>query len=177
VNRQICTLLTTAFAASSLSGCFFGLLKVQREPSTPPAPVVDATVKAVRPDQASVGRSVPPAASAATNTQTSSAPAASLPNIVRYAVDAYLPDPAFDASLRAHAKQLKADPNLHLLIKGHGDARGGVHYNRALAAKRAEVVAKLLLGYGVATQQLSQVISDDHDPNSPDVRRVELIYR
>ena len=173
--REICTSTVIAFAASSLSGCFFGLLKVQREPSTPPAPVVDATAKPVRADKAVVSRSVPPSTAAATRTEASSAPPASLPTVVRYAVDAYLPDEAFDASLRAHAKQLKADPKLHLLIKGHGDARGSVHYNRALAAKRAEMIAKQLLGYGVPMQQLTQVIGDDHDPNSPDVRRVELI--
>ena len=175
--REICTSLAVAFAATSLSGCFFGLLKVQREPSTPPAPVVDATVKTVRLDKASVSRSVPPSAPAATPIEPSNAPAASLPSVVRYSVDAYLPDAAFDAALRAHAKQLKADRNLHLLIKGHGDGRGSVHYNRALAAKRAEMVAKQLLGYGVPTQQLSQAIGDNHDPDSPDLRRVELIYR
>ena len=175
--REICTSTVIAFAASSLSGCFFGLLKVQREPSTPPAPVVDATVKTVRLDKASASRSVPPSASAPSPVEPSNAPAASLPNVVRYSVDAYLPDAAFDGTLRAHAKQLKADPKLHLLIKGHGDARGSVHYNRALAAKRAEMIAKQLLGYGVPMQQLTQVIGDDPDPNSPDVRRVELIYR
>ena len=64
-----------------------------------------------------------------------------------------------------------------VLLKGHGDALGTVHYNRALAAKRAEMVAKALLGHGVAERQLTQVIGDDDDPNSPEVRRVELIYR
>lgn len=181
MNRAICTSLGAALAASSLSGCFFGLLQVQRDPSIPPAPVVDATVKAVRPARASARPPEPAPASAAKHIATSAVQASSLgpapTNILRYSVDAYQPDPAFDASLRAHARQLKADPNLHLLIKGHGDARGGVHYNRALAAKRAEVVAKVLLGYGVAARQLTQVIGDDDDPDSPDVRRVELIYR
>ena len=184
MNRAICMLLGVALAASSLSGCFFGLLKVQRDPSIPPAPVVDATVRVLPPARGAELRSALPPASAATQTGTSSASSVqpstltkALPTMVHYSVDAYQPDPSFDASLRAHAKQLKADPSLRLLIKGHGDARGSVHYNRALAAKRAEMVAKALIGYVVATHQLTQVIGDDDDPNSPNVRRVELIYR
>jgi peptidoglycan-associated lipoprotein len=184
MSRAICTSLGAALAASSLSGCFFGLLKVQRDPSIAPAPVVDATVMVVRPAQASALSSASPAASAATHTGTSIAPAEqastitqALPNIVHFSVDAYQPDPSYDASLRAHATQLKANPNRRLLIKGHGDALGSVHYNRALAAKRAEVVAKALLGYGVPARQLIQEIGDDDDPSSPQVRRVELIYR
>ena len=177
--------LGAAVAASALSGCFFGLLDVQRDRSIPPAPVVDASAKVVRPAPALARRSEP-ARSAATPiaTPVAVAPAvqaravtAPLSNVVLFGVDAYQPDPAFDASLRAHADQLKADPKLHLLLKGHGDARGTVHYNRALAAKRAEMVAKALVGLGVAERQLTQVIGDDDDPNSPEVRRVELIYR
>lgn len=186
MNRAIRTSLGAALAAGSLSGCFFGLLQVQRDPSIPPAPVVDATVKAVRPARTAARRPEPSPAPAATQiaTPVAAAPAAQANSlatppttVVRYSVDAYQPDPAFDPALRAHARQLKADPNLHLLIKGHGDARGGAHYNRALAAKRAEVVAKVLLGYGVPARQLTQVIGDDDDPDSPEVRRVELIYR
>jgi peptidoglycan-associated lipoprotein len=170
MNRAISLSLGAVLAASSLSGCFLGLLKVQRDPSTPPAPVVDAIVKVVRPDQSPARRSEPAPVQAGSFTPP-------LSNVVRYSVDAYQPDPAFDALLRTHAKQLKADRSLRLLVKGHGDALGSVDYNRALAAKRAELVAKALRGYGVAAHQLTQQISDDDDPNSPEVRRVELIYR
>jgi outer membrane protein OmpA-like peptidoglycan-associated protein len=185
MNRAIWSSLSATLAASSLSGCFFGLLDVQRDASTPPAPVVDATVKAVRPVQAAPRRSEPARpATAHVATTNAVAPAVQasaftppLSNIVRYSVDAYQPDAAFEALLRSHAKQLKADRSLRLLIKSHGDALGSVHYNRALAAKRAEVVAKALLGYGASARQLIQQIQDDHDPNSPEVRRVELMYR
>jgi outer membrane protein OmpA-like peptidoglycan-associated protein len=185
MNRAICLSLGAAITASALSGCFFGLLDVQRDRSLPPAPVVDARVKMVRPAQTLARRSEPPP-SAATPVAVpiAVAPAAhastvtpALPNVVHFSLDAYQPDPAFDAPLRAHANQLKADPKLHLLLKGHGDALGTIHYNRALAAKRAEMVAKALIGHGVAEPQLTQVIGDDDDPNSPEVRRVELIYR
>ena len=185
MNRAICMSLGAWLAASSLSGCFFGLLHVERDPSTPPAPVVDATVKVVRPAQAPARRSEPPSA-VATDTEVpiEAAPAGQagtlaspLSNIVRYSVDAYQPHPAFDALLREHAARLKADRNLRLLIKGYGDGRGTVHYNQALAAKRAEMVAKALLRHGVAARQLTQVIGENDDPNSPDLRRVELTYR
>jgi outer membrane protein OmpA-like peptidoglycan-associated protein len=189
MNRAICASLGAVLATGSLSGCFFGLLDVQRDPSTPPAPVVDATVKVVHSSQAPGRRSgpLPPSAAAQVARPIAVAPAAQAgqpgargspaSDIVRFSVDEYRPAPTFDASLRAHAKQLKADPSLHLLLKGYGDGRGTVHYNRALAAKRAEVVAKVLLGYGVAARQLTQVVGDDDDPHSPDTRRVELIYR
>jgi outer membrane protein OmpA-like peptidoglycan-associated protein len=101
-----------------------------------------------------------------------------LVSIVRFGSDAFVPEPEFDALLRAHAERLKADPRLRLLLKGHGDARGTEHYNQALAAKRADTVARALRRYGVDASQLTTIaIGDDTDPDGPDVRRVVLIYR
>ena len=101
-----------------------------------------------------------------------------LVSIVRFGSDAFVPEPEFDALLRAHAERLKADPRLRLLLKGHGDARGTVHYNQALAAKRADTVARALRRHGVDASQLTLIaIGDDSDPDGPDVRRVVLIYR
>jgi outer membrane protein OmpA-like peptidoglycan-associated protein len=186
MNRALCTLLGSALAASALSGCFFGLLKVQRDPSIPPAPVSDATVKVLRTAPYSARPIGPAPSTKATPPETStaggrgvqaSAATRSLPNIVRYSLDAYRPDPSFDASLRAHAEQLRADPNLQLFIMGHGDARGSIHYKRALAAKRAEMIARALIHHGVPARQLTQVIGEDNDRESPGVGRVELIYR
>ena len=100
-----------------------------------------------------------------------------LSNLVHFSEDAYLPDAGADALLRAHAEQLKADPSRRLLLKGHGDGHGSVHYNQALAAKRAEMVAKALRRYGVAAQQLTEIAIGDDGPNAPELRRVVLIYR
>ena len=101
-----------------------------------------------------------------------------LASVVRFGSDAFLPEPGSDALLRAHAEQLKADPRRRLLLKGHGDARGTIHYNQALAAKRADTVARALRAYGVDASQLTLIaIGDDSDPDGPDVRRVVLIYR
>lgn len=185
MNRALRTWLGAALAASSLSGCFFGLLKVQRDPSIPPAPVSDATVKVLRtaPDPARPIRpapsteATPPATSTAGRGAQASTSARSPPNVVRYSVDAYRPDPSFDASLRAHAERLRADPKRQLLIMGHGDAGGSIHYKRALAAKRAEMVAKALIHRGVPARQLTPVIGDDDGAEAPGVGQVELIYR
>jgi peptidoglycan-associated lipoprotein len=101
-----------------------------------------------------------------------------LASVVRFGSDAFLPEPGSDALLRAHAEQLKADPRRRLLLKGHGDARGTIHYNQALAAKRADTVARALRAYGVDASQLTLIaIGDDSEPDGPDVRRVVLIYR
>jgi outer membrane protein OmpA-like peptidoglycan-associated protein len=101
-----------------------------------------------------------------------------LASVVRFGSDAFLPEPGSDALLRAHAEQLKADPRRRLLLKGHGDARGTIHYNQALAAKRADTVARALRAYGVDASQLTLIaIGDDSNPDGPDVRRVVLIYR
>lgn len=176
-----------ALAACMLSGCWFGTQGVPRDGATPqPARkevgVVVAALPSVVPPQAPAEpEPTPPVAPAVAATAIAAAPAAAAPpplaDSVQFAVDAYLPESDADALLRAHAEQLKADPHLRLLIKGHGDARGSVRYNRALAAKRAEMVAKALRAYGVAAQQLTEIAIGDDDPDAPDLRRVVLIYR
>lgn len=182
-----------ALAACMLSGCWFGTQGVPRDSGTPqPARkevgVVVAAQPSVVPPQAPAEpepepEPTPPVAPApaVAATAIAAAPAAAAPpplaDSVQFAVDAYLPEPDADALLRAHAEQLKADPHLRLLIKGHGDARGSMRYNRALAAKRAEMVAKALRAYGVAARQLTEIAIGDDDPDAPDLRRVVLIYR
>lgn len=193
MDRTTCHSIGAALSACVLSGC---VSAPQHAGTTPPARtevgVVVAPRPALMPDQPPAQPEVlvpvappvvaTPVPAASTTPATTAIPATALPqplmDTVRFGVDAYQPDARAQAVLRAHAEQLKADPRRRLLLKGHGDAIGSVPYNRALAAKRAEMVAKVLRGYGVADRQLTEIaIGDDSDPDSPDVRRVVLIYR
>ncbi len=193
MTHSIFKALCCSAAAATLSGCFFGNLTLHREiaraqqqrveprvveprvveaapalPVAPPAPVAKALP--VRPPA-----SIEPAVVAA-------APATALPrelpNVIRFGNDAYLPGREFDPLLQAHAEQLKADPRRRLLLKGHGDASGGLRYSQALAAKRAETVARALRDYGVSAAQLETLaMADSGVGDASNTRRVELIYR
>ncbi len=193
MTHSICKMLCCVAATATLSGCFFGNLTLHREIAraeqrvepravevaprppaapeplvAPPAPVAEALP--VRPP--------PPIVPAVVAAAPATARPLELPNVIRFGNDAYLPDREFDPLLQAHAEQLKADPRRRLLLKGHGDASGGSRYSQALAAKRAETVAKALRDYGVDAAQLETLaMANDGAGDVANTRRVELIYR
>lgn len=189
MTHSICKALCGVAAAATLSGCFFGNLSLHREIAQAKQRVepraVEPQVYEVVPEPA-----VAPAAEAlpvrppaliepaVVAVAPAAAPPPILPNVIRFGDDAYLPDRQFDSLLQAHAEQLKADPRRRLLLKGHGDATGGLRYSQALAAKRAETVARALQNYGVAAAQLETLaMADDGAGDRSNTRRVELIYR
>ena len=195
MDRVVCHSMGVLLAIT-LSGCSFGNLGGEREGAAPrprtEVGVVVPTPPAVAPEETATPSPQPRPSSPSveptiviTPILPTPAPArqdgaiaeSRLSNMVRFSEDAYLPDAGSEALLRAHAEQLKADRSRRLLLKGHGDGHGSVHYNQALAAKRAEMVAKALRGYGVAAQQLTEIAIGDDGPNAPEVRRVVLIYR
>jgi len=114
-------------------------------------------------------------------------PAAATPpaDVIYFGPDAYKFAPAYRPVLAAHAKKLKASPSLHLMIQAWADRRGASDYNLALSKKRAQTVARFLIGQGVAADQLELVYHGER--HEPDVhgqrvaaaadRRVELQYR
>jgi len=130
--------------------------------ATPPPPPPDAPV-AARPANA----------------------APSLPNELYFDRDAYKVRPADQPLIAAHARRLKAAPQLHVTLRGHADPEGPLDYNLALARKRADTVRKLLIAWGARPQQVDIVSLGEargmsssgtgHDVASD--RRVELIYR
>jgi outer membrane protein OmpA-like peptidoglycan-associated protein len=158
-----------------------GVVVAALPPPTPPPPPPPAPPPAPPAIAAPVAVAQPVVAVPLPGTPSAVAPVIDplpLTSVVRFGSDAFLPEPGSDALLRAHAEQLKADPRRRLLLKGHGDGRGTVHYNQALAAKRADTVARALRAYGADAWQLTLIaIGDDSDPDGPDVRRVVLIYR
>jgi peptidoglycan-associated lipoprotein len=59
--------------------------------------------------------------------------------------DSYEIKPEFQASIEAHARFLKANPQRRIVvIEGHTDERGGREYNLALGQRRAEAVRRAL---------------------------------
>lgn len=108
-----------------------------------------------------------------------------LPNVIYFDTDAFTIKPEYRALLELHARNLKADPNRRLLVRGHADVRGAADYNLALAEKRADTVVKLLGSLGVERARLEPLAygeqrSAGRDADSVDLarsRRVELIYR
>jgi peptidoglycan-associated lipoprotein len=181
--------LCCSAAAATLSGCFFGNLTLHREiaraqqrveprvvapqvvevaPETAAAPAAEALpVRLPTPIEPAVVAAAP-----------ATALPMDLPNVIRFGNDAYLPAREFESVLQAHAEQLKADPRRRLLLKGHGDAVGGLRYSQALAAKRAETVAKALRSYGADAMQIEVLaMADDGFGDASNTRRVELIYR
>lgn len=184
--------LCCSAAAAALSGCFFGHATAEREPAPVkraeqkkaalPRVVERRPVKASPPARARVttppSRPPAPVESVVVATAVPKQVPPNLPNVIQFGTDAYLPDPEFDSLLQAHAEELKAEPRRRVLLKGHGDATGGARYSLALAAKRAEMVAKALRNLGVDAGQLEILaVPDDGDADTATTRRVELIYR
>lgn len=62
------------------------------------------------------------------------------------------------------AERLRHHPEQHLRVIGHADARGSRGYNRFLGARRARVVAELLLAAGVSGDQIDALSRGEDEP-------------
>lgn len=86
--------------------------------------------------------------------------------------------------LNAHAQYLKGNSQAKLQISGHTDERGTREFNLALGERRANAVARYLVGLGVQAGQLSVVSYGKEKPAADGSdeeawaknRRVELDY-
>jgi peptidoglycan-associated lipoprotein len=107
------------------------------------------------------------------------------PRVLYFEPDAYKLSPRYRPTLEAHARKLKASPNLQLVIRAYTDARGAYDYNLALSKKRAETVAKQLVAMGVPPRRLELAHHGERRATAggrtgratAEDRRVELIYR
>jgi peptidoglycan-associated lipoprotein len=59
--------------------------------------------------------------------------------------------------LAEHAKKLKENPGVKILIEGHCDERGTIEYNLALGDKRASAVKEYLVNFGVDPGRISTI--------------------
>lgn len=70
-------------------------------------------------------------------------------------------------TLSQHARVLANYPQTRVLIEGHCDERGTIEYNLALGDRRAEIVKKYLVNYGIAADRLSTISYGKERPLDP----------
>jgi len=56
--------------------------------------------------------------------------------------------------LDQHSRTLIANPEQLILVEGHCDERGSVHYNRILGERRAKAVKEYLVASGIAAKRI-----------------------
>ncbi|WP_280155577.1 OmpA family protein [Piscinibacter sp. XHJ-5] len=199
---KLATLVCCAFFASCLTGCGAPDPRVARQvaiipppadlPAPPPeTPAASAPARGEAPAPAEASPVEPPAPTV--QAEAAAPPPAPPPaptpvampqpprraDVLYFKSDAYKVDGRYRALLESHARRLKAEPRLHLIIEAHADSRGDREYNLALSKKRAETVAKHLRQLGVPARQLEIVYRGE--PGGERVaaaeRRVELLYQ
>lgn len=69
--------------------------------------------------------------------------------------------------IRAHARNLTANPTVHIRVEGHTDDRGSREYNIALAERRAQAIMNVLLTEGANRDQVSVVSYGKEKPAVP----------
>lgn len=69
--------------------------------------------------------------------------------------------------IRAHARNLVANPTVHIRVEGHTDERGSREYNIALGERRAQAVMNVLLMEGANRNQVSVVSYGKEKPAVP----------
>lgn len=104
--------------------------------------------------------------------------------VVYFDFDSSVVKPEYQSLISEHARLLKAQAGLKLVIEGHTDERGGREYNLALGQKRAEAVVGALIVLGVPSNQMEAISFGKEKPASPGTdesafaknRRAEIRY-
>jgi peptidoglycan-associated lipoprotein len=105
--------------------------------------------------------------------------------IVYFDFDSYIVRSEARPIIEAHARRLRNDIKLRIVLEGNTDERGGREYNLGLGQKRADAVRKALSLLGVADSQMEAVSFGKEKPADPGNseaamqknRRVEINYR
>jgi outer membrane protein OmpA-like peptidoglycan-associated protein len=108
-----------------------------------------------------------------------------MPGGLLFAVDSAAVDPAVQGDLAAVARNLIAYPESTVGVFGHTDDTGSAAYNQSLSERRAQAVAGVLVGNGVASARVRATGLGESQPvatNATDAgrqqnRRVEVIIR
>ena len=135
-----------------------------------PEPVVTPTV-ATTPVPTPVGTAVPVKS---TNTQL---------NSVYFDLNKSIIRPNQLEVMMGNMIELKANPDLYIIISGHADERGSRQYNLALSEERAQTVQKYLLENGVTAERIiiyafgkDYPLKKDHNEISWSInRRVDIL--
>ncbi|MBU4446394.1 MAG: peptidoglycan-associated lipoprotein Pal [Candidatus Marinimicrobia bacterium] len=76
---------------------------------------------------------------------------------IHFDFDRYELKPETIEILSEHARQLKKNQNIKILIEGHCDEWGTIEYNLALGERRSNSVKNFLVKYGISPNRLSTI--------------------
>ena len=83
---------------------------------------------------------------------------------IYFDMDSFVVKPEYQGLLETHAKFLKANPAMKILIQGNGDERGSREYNLSLGQSRANAVKKTMSLLGVSEAQVESVSLGEEKP-------------
>lgn len=86
---------------------------------------------------------------------------------IHFEFDRYTLAPEARRILSKHAKVLKEDPEVRILIEGHCDERGTQEYNLALGQRRAQAAKDYLLNSGVDPGRITVISYGEERPMDP----------
>lgn len=103
---------------------------------------------------------------------------------IYFGFDSYDVSPEYATIVEAHAKWLAEHPNVHVIIQGNTDERGGREYNLALGQKRSEAVRQRMQLLGVSPDNVEAVsfgkekpVATGHDEAAwAQNRRADIVY-
>jgi outer membrane protein OmpA-like peptidoglycan-associated protein len=106
-----------------------------------------------------------------------------MPQDILFAVDSAQLTGSLQNDLRAVAASLNNYPNTRVNVIGHTDNTGEAGYNQQLSQQRAQAVASVLIGSGVAPARINAIGSGEDDPIASNLtpagrqqnRRVDII--
>lgn len=83
---------------------------------------------------------------------------------IYYDLDQYTVKDQYRELVEAHAKYLRANPQLKMLLQGHTDERGSREYNIGLGQRRSDGLKKMLVLLGVREDQVESVSLGEEKP-------------
>ncbi len=75
--------------------------------------------------------------------------------------------PEYEDLIRKLASTTQANKNIKVSVVGHTDTAGSSNYNYALGGRRAEAVQKMLIKYGIPSNQIIAVSAGEEDLKVP----------
>ncbi len=86
---------------------------------------------------------------------------------IYYDLDQYTVKDQYRELVEAHAKYLRANPQLKMLLQGHTDERGSREYNIGLGQRRSDGLKKMMTLLGAREDQIESVSLGEEKPADP----------
>ena len=83
---------------------------------------------------------------------------------IYYDLDKYDVKEEYRALVEAHAKYLRENPNMRILVQGNTDERGSREYNLALGQRRSDGLKRMLTLLGAQERQIEAVSLGEEKP-------------